>query len=92
MKEHKKKLFWGLLFVIIGLVFLLNNFGFLPWSAWATLLKFWPLLIVFSGLEMFFGTSDLAEFLITLLIFFLVGYIFWQIIKDHSALYFFDKF
>ena len=37
----------GLILVVIGVVFLLRNLGFLPEGAWSTL---WPVLLVLLGL------------------------------------------
>lgn len=82
MRENKGKIFWGVLFVIVGGILLLNNFGLLPGNTLMVLIKLWPLLIVFSGLEMFFGSSDLAEFLLTLLIVLIIGYIIVQYFGD----------
>lgn len=39
----------------LGVVFLLNNLGYLPWSVWATLLRLWPVLLVAAGLDLLIG-------------------------------------
>src|SRR3989304_3593779 len=41
--------------VFLGIIFLLNNFGFLPWSIWLSLWKFWPVLLLLIGVELFVG-------------------------------------
>ncbi len=43
------RVFWGALLVLIGGLFLLSNFGVLPWGIWNTLWRAWPLLLVLFG-------------------------------------------
>ncbi len=57
MKKLKKLSFTPFLLVGLGVIFLLNNFGILPWSIWMNLWKFWPLLLVLIGIEVFWGKS-----------------------------------
>jgi hypothetical protein len=42
----RRRLFWGVVIVLFGLLLLLQNFGLLPVNAWAI---FWPLLIILLG-------------------------------------------
>ena len=42
-----------LLLLSAGVLLLLNNLGLLPWSIWRDLWPFWPLLLIFLGLEAF---------------------------------------
>ena len=42
-----------LLLLSAGVLLLMNNLGLLPWSIWRELWPFWPLLLVFLGLEAF---------------------------------------
>jgi hypothetical protein len=44
-------MFFGLLLVILGALFLLRNFGILNASIWGIL---WPLVIILLGLSMMF--------------------------------------
>lgn len=50
------RVFWGTLFVIIGLLGILNNFFELAIS-WDVLWKLWPLLLVFLGVSAFLKDS-----------------------------------
>ncbi len=50
------RVFWGTLFVIIGLLGILNNFFSLAIS-WDALWKLWPLLLVFLGVSAFIKDS-----------------------------------
>lgn len=42
---------WGLLIIGAGLVWLLNNLGYLPGDIWRTLWRFWPVLVILLGVE-----------------------------------------
>lgn len=37
----------------LGIVLLLNNLGYVPWSIWSSLWPYWPLLLVLLGVEAF---------------------------------------
>src|SRR3989304_514458 len=45
---------WAVISLGLGTVFLLANFGFLPWNSWALLLRMWPLILVAIGLDLIF--------------------------------------
>lgn len=42
----------GISFTVLGLVLLANTLGWVPWKAWASLLVYWPLLVVAAGVEL----------------------------------------
>jgi len=46
-----------LILIFLGGIFLLNNFGVLPWSIWLSLWKFWPVILILIGIEFLFGRS-----------------------------------
>lgn len=46
-----------LLLILVGVLLLLQNFDFLPWSLWRDLSKFWPILLISSGLQIAFARS-----------------------------------
>lgn len=37
--------------IIVGVVLLLNTLGYLSWGIWASLWRFWPVLLILAGLE-----------------------------------------
>ncbi len=41
--------------VIVGIVLLLNNFGYLNWSVWGSLWRFWPIILVLIGINLVLG-------------------------------------
>lgn len=45
-----KHIFWGLLFITIGLLVLLNNFGVMN-IYWSNIWKFWPVVIILWGIS-----------------------------------------
>jgi hypothetical protein len=46
-----KKVFWGILFIMIGLLFVLKNLNILEFS-WFQFLNLWPLLLILWGIAM----------------------------------------
>jgi len=53
------KLRWGLLFIIVGIMLLLNNAGRLDWGYWYDILMWWPLLLIAIGIEKIFLRTKL---------------------------------
>jgi len=51
MKLRKGQIWVGILFVILGILLVLKNFGFISHGIWSYLWKLWPLLLIFIGLE-----------------------------------------
>nr|MBN2278345.1 hypothetical protein [candidate division Zixibacteria bacterium] len=45
---------WGILFITIGIILLLNNAGYLDWDYWYELLIWWPLILIAIGIEKIF--------------------------------------
>jgi hypothetical protein len=59
----------GPVFLIgLGAVFLLNNFGHLPWNAWELILRLWPVLIIAIGLDIFIGRRSAWGALLALIL------------------------
>jgi hypothetical protein len=59
----------GPVFLIgLGVVFLLNNFGNLPWNAWELILHLWPVLIIAIGLDIIIGRRSAWGALLSLVL------------------------
>ncbi len=59
---------WAVFLIVVGVILLLNNLGFLPWEIWSILWRFWPVLLILGGLEMVFGhSSSWSRLVVTLL-------------------------
>jgi len=54
--------------IFLGTVFLLNNFGILPWDIWTSIWKFWPVILILIGIEFLLGQSFSFRTLIILLV------------------------
>ena len=57
------RFFGAVYLIIIGVIFLLNTTGVLPWSLWINILKFWPLFIVSAGIGIIFGGTRVLKFI-----------------------------
>lgn len=57
------KLSFGLMVVLVGLLYLGVNMGFLPQSVWPDVAKLWPVFIIIFGLSLISG-NGLASFLV----------------------------
>jgi hypothetical protein len=51
----RRGVFWPLLLIALGVLFLLGNFGFISGVSWLTILSLWPLLLVLIGLDIAFA-------------------------------------
>ena len=61
------------LLIALGAIFLLNNFGVLPWSIWTNLWKFWPVILILIGVEYLIGQSiSLRTTVLLLILIFLI--------------------
>lgn len=74
---HKKfpDVLGGVIFISIGIILLLNNFGVIPWTIWLHLTGFWPVVFVFIGLDLLSGNSPLLKILTTLIGLFIFTFI-----------------
>src|SRR5450759_635523 len=51
---RRNGLFWGIIIIVIGFLFLLDNLKLLPVSAWALI---WPAFLIIIGLWLLFGRA-----------------------------------
>lgn len=56
-RKYRPSLVGPLILIAIGVLLLLNQMGRLPWSAWGTLWRFWPVIVILMGLEVLVGVS-----------------------------------
>lgn len=66
---------WGLLFLVAGVLLLLNSLGFLPWYVWDYIWRFWPVLLIVIGLQIMLGDSPTSRFVITIITIFLILFV-----------------
>ena len=66
-RNHQRSLFWPILLIGIGVVWLLGNFGLLPDFNFRLLLSLWPLILIVAGLNILIGRrSPLLSALVAL--------------------------
>jgi hypothetical protein len=65
--------------VALGVLFLLNNLGYLSWGIWDTLLRLWPVLLIAAGVDLLIGRRSMltSALVVLLLMAGLVGAIWW---------------
>ena len=70
----------GIFLLFIGTVLLLQSLDVIPWALWDTLWRFWPVLLIISGLSMLFGRYNvwLVSLLLLALLFACLGLAVWQ--------------
>lgn len=60
-KQSSGDSWFGLVLIALGAIFLLNTFDIIPWEVWTQVWRFWPLLLVFWGLQTLLGKSTIAH-------------------------------
>src|SRR4249920_740143 len=60
MRGRHGSIFWSLILISVGLLFLLRNLGF-EIRPWLIIAKYWPILIIFWGLSKLFSYFRSAE-------------------------------
>ena len=61
-----------LILISIGVIFLLNNLGYLSWNIWLAFFRLWPLLLIIIGLDILIGRRSMAGSIIVALIFLVI--------------------
>src|SRR4030042_3786207 len=56
--------FWAIILILVGLIFLFNNFNILPWNVWSIIWRFWPFFLILAGLQIILGKSWVATLII----------------------------
>ena len=77
--EHHTPI-WGIFLLFLGIVSLLQSLNVLPWALWGTLWRFWPVLIIATGIGILLGRYNvwLVSVLIMVLLFACLGIAIWQ--------------
>lgn len=74
--EKRGSFIMATLFILIGVILLLNNFEIIPWTVWNQMWKFWPVIVIIWGLELISGKGILAKLAVILLSLFLILFVF----------------
>ena len=77
--RRSPSLLWPLFLVIVGILLLLQNLGYLPWAFWSTAWRFWPVILILIGIQLYFGQRSpwLAAGLVALVLTLTVGGALW---------------
>lgn len=62
-----RSFFWPTLLIIVGLIFLLNNYGVVRWNIWGDLWRIWPIILILLGLQILFGRNKVGNRIVSLL-------------------------
>ena len=54
-RPRSRSLFWPILLIALGVLFLLNNLGVVAWGTWNLVWRLWPLVLVAVGLDLLIG-------------------------------------
>lgn len=78
-REEKESNFTAaMIFILIGILLLLNNLHIIPWNFWDTVRRFWPVLLIVMGLQMIMKNSKMWNIMISAIgILTLLGIIFY---------------
>lgn len=71
---------WGVFLLFLGTVFLLQTLNILPWGLWGSLWRFWPVLLIATGLGILLRRYNpwLVSALILVMFFSCLGIAIWQ--------------
>ncbi|AGA68502.1 hypothetical protein Desdi_0983 [Desulfitobacterium dichloroeliminans LMG P-21439] len=78
MRQAVDSVFKGLFLILLGLVFLANMYGFLPWDFWSNVVDLWPLLLIFAGVALLLNKRIPFSSILIVFLLALVGYSFVQ--------------
>ena len=53
----QSNVFWGAIIALVGLIFLLNNLGYIDYSLGYIISRWWPVIIIIVGLDMIIRQS-----------------------------------
>ena len=65
-EHHHSNPVWAMIFIVLGVLLLFSNLGWIPWSAWQIVWLFWPVILVIWGLKLLLGPGWLSRFVITI--------------------------
>ncbi len=58
-RRHRENLIWGLILIVIGALFLMENIGY---DAWRALFKLWPLILILWGAsKLYYGIKARSQ-------------------------------
>jgi hypothetical protein len=75
------RLFWPIILIGVGVIFLLNNLGVITGSPWEVIWRLWPVLLIALGLEILIGRTGAAGSIVSAVLgLVVVGGVLWVLI------------
>ncbi len=59
-RHQRSSLFWPLMFILLGIIFLLNNLNVISGNAWDLIIQLWPILFIALGLDSLWRREGVA--------------------------------
>ena len=85
MYHRGPRLFWPIVLIGIGIIFLLKNMGIIVGSPWPVILQMWPVLLIALGVEILLGRLGNAGAIVSGVIgLALVGFVLWILVAHPS--------
>lgn len=81
MHHHRPSLFWPIILIGVGIIFLLNNAGLIQGNPWSLIWQLWPVLLIVIGLDILFGRRSAAGSIVgAVLALLVVGGVIWLLV------------
>lgn len=85
-RRHRGSVVGPVILIAVGLIFLMNNLGVLPWTIWDTLVRFWPVILILVGLDILIGRrSTWGTIAMLIVVIVLVAVLVWAALFVHVA-------
>lgn len=65
--RHRGNFIWGVILIVVGLVFLLNTLGLVSWQVWDHIWYFWPVLLILWGIKVILGRNVMSRIIVNIL-------------------------
>ena len=59
--------------ILLGILLLLQNLGFVDWNVWMAIARFWPLILIALGLELIVGRGSVSTSVILIIILIIIA-------------------
>lgn len=80
--ESSQRIVWGSVFIFSGIIFLMNTLDILPWAVWAEIGRFWPLLLILTGLYIVLGVGAAARWIMAIVTLSLLGLLLLSVLDE----------
>ena len=83
MSRTGPRLFWPIILIGVGVIFLLNNLGVITGSPWEVIWRLWPVLLIALGVEILIGRTGAAGAIVSAVLgLAVVGGVLWILIAQ----------